>query len=161
VLEFVLIYFLAKHNGDIVEAKGVPGTRYRWYTVGLWFGGEACGALIGIMLIHGSNVFYSIYACAIVGAIIGVMVAWYIAQGVPARAVGTFWQGTHLTPPTGVPAWSEPNPALAPFATIPGNVEVMVVNVYGEWAQVRAVNGFVGFVDLRTLQPKTVPSAWH
>jgi hypothetical protein len=64
------------------------------------------------------------------------------------------WNPTHLTPPLGLHAWAQPNPALPPVVVVPGNVEVVVENRVGDWAMVRAANGWGGYVDARALIQK-------
>ncbi len=58
---------------------------------------------------------------------------------------------THVVPPAGLPAWSDPDPDEAPVATLAGGVELRVVAETGAWARVVAANGWEGWVDGRAL----------
>jgi len=61
---------------------------------------------------------------------------------------------THVVPAAGMPAWSEPDPSLAPVATLAAGVELRVVAETGAWARVVAANGWEGWVDGRVLQER-------
>ena len=159
MLEFVLVYFLARHNGAMVEAKGQSGTMYKWLTAGLWFGGEILGFIIGFGLAGPRAEVLDAYPYALVGAVVGAVIAWALARQVPVNPIRV-WNPTHLTPPTGLPAWAQPNAALPPALVIPGNVELVVETVLGDWAQVRGFNGWRGFVDGRTLIAKPSATVW-
>ncbi len=58
---------------------------------------------------------------------------------------------THVVPPQGLPAWSEPDPSAEPVATLAGGVELRVVAETGAWARVVAGNGWEGWLDGRAL----------
>jgi hypothetical protein len=157
VLEFVLVYFLAKRNGDSVEAKGRRGTKYRWLTAGLWFAGEIGGAIVGAMLTTG----FGIYAIALGGAVLGAAVAWFIADSVQLDQ-SKVWLPNAVTPPAGIAVWAQPDGSRPSVGTMPGGMELMVEARLGDWAQVRTVNGWRGFVDARTLASRTeTMSAWQ
>jgi hypothetical protein len=159
MLEFIIVYFLAKKIGGIVEAKGQRGTAYKWLTVGLWFGGEILGFMVGFSVNGPHGDVLAAYPFGLGGAIGGAAIAWVLASQVAVNPNG-LWNPTFLTPPTGTPAWAQPNPALPPSLTIPGNVELVVENRAGDWAQVRAANGFSGFVDARVLIPRPGAAPW-
>jgi hypothetical protein len=61
---------------------------------------------------------------------------------------------THLAPDGGLPAWSAPDPALAPVVTLDARLELAVAERAGDWARVVAVNGWTGWVDARRLLSK-------
>jgi SH3-like domain-containing protein len=50
-------------------------------------------------------------------------------------------------------AWSAPDPSQPPVAMLPPWLELAVEAKAGEWAQVRAANGWRGWVDGRLLLP--------
>jgi RsiW-degrading membrane proteinase PrsW (M82 family) len=56
----------------------------------------------------------------------------------------------HYVPPEGLPSWAVPDPAgtVTPLA---GGLPLQVDNRLGDWAHVRASNGWVGWVDGRRL----------
>ena len=159
MLEIVVVYLLARHNGQLVEGKGYSGTRYRWQTVGLWFGGEICGALLGRAIADGStDDFWTVYLIALAGAVVGGLAAWQLAKRVqvnPAMA----WRATHRTPPEGLQIWPIPDPAAAAIV-LPGGVDLALLQQRGDWAMVSARNGFVGYVDARLLVPWGAQPAW-
>ena len=61
---------------------------------------------------------------------------------------------THVVPAAGMAAWGEPDPAVAPIATLAAGVELRVVGETGAWARVVAANGWEGWVDGRLLVPR-------
>lgn len=160
MIEILFVYLLGKHNAAIVEAKGRSGTGYRWLTAGLWFGGEILGFFIGFSAIGPRGDILEAYPFGIGGAIVGALIAWQLAKQVavdPSR----LWNPNAMTPPTGMPAWAQPDAAWPPAMSVPGNVDLMVENRVGDWALVRAANGWRGFVDARALVARPDPSAWQ
>jgi hypothetical protein len=147
VLEFVIVYLLARHNGRTVEAKGRSGTAYRWGTAGLWFGGEILGAIAGAILTGPRTEFAAVYVVAIGGAVIGAVLAYGWAQGAAPGPSG--WA---VTPPMGLPAWGAP--IVGPLhVMVPPNLAVRVELRQGDWALIRAQNGWSGWVEARYLLP--------
>jgi hypothetical protein len=70
----------------------------------------------------------------------------------PAPAVAALaWAPTHLVPAAGMAFWAAPDGRLAPVGQVPGNLELVVDASAGAWAQVRAANGWQGWVDGRLL----------
>jgi len=61
------------------------------------------------------------------------------------------WSPTHTVPAGGLAAWANPDPSLPPVAVLPERVELAVEASSGDWAHVRAQNGWVGWVDGRRL----------
>src|SRR3954452_18153057 len=63
------------------------------------------------------------------------------------------WQGTHAVDGRGAPAWSDPDPALAPTATLDPRLEVQLVELRADgWAHVVCSNGWPAWVDGGRLQ---------
>jgi hypothetical protein len=76
------------------------------------------------------------------------------AAGVPGAAAGSgvpVWLPTHVVPPSGMAAWDAPDPSRSPLWQLPGDLELVVDANAGDWAGVRAVNGWWGWVDARLL----------
>jgi hypothetical protein len=48
-------------------------------------------------------------------------------------------------------AWIAPDPSRPPMLNLPERLELIVESRAGAWAQVRAVNGWRGWVDGRRL----------
>ena len=69
--------------------------------------------------------------------------------GFPPQA--PVWTPTHLVPPGGMAAWIAPDPSRPPMLNLPERHELIVESRAGAWAQVRAVNGWRGWVDGRRL----------
>jgi RsiW-degrading membrane proteinase PrsW (M82 family) len=67
------------------------------------------------------------------------------ALGAPA------WAPTHRVPDEGMAAWAAPDPSVPPAVTLGGRLELVVVELAGDWARVAAVNGWTGWVDGRRL----------
>ncbi len=61
------------------------------------------------------------------------------------------WAPTHLVPPGGMAAWEIPDPSRPPAHFLAERLELVVEQRAGAWAQVRAVNGWRGWVDGRLL----------
>lgn len=80
MLEILILVALTNRIGKIVEAKGYKSAKYKWSTVGLWFGGEIVGAFIGALLTNGdSDATCLLYIIALIGAAIGAAIANSIA----------------------------------------------------------------------------------
>ncbi len=152
VLEFVIVYLLAQHNGKIVAEKGGQPKRYKWLTAGFSFGGEIGGAILGFILVRGSSDgFVAFYAFALTGASAGAIVAWLVAKNV-APNPAAIWRPTHRTPPQGMSVWVQPDSRFQP-SSIPGSLPVQLLGQQGGWAMVRGAEGSVEFVDARLLVP--------
>jgi hypothetical protein len=57
---------------------------------------------------------------------------------------------THHVPADALPAYQEPVPGT-PVARLDPDLPVMLLERRGDWAHVRAVNGWEGWVDARRL----------
>jgi hypothetical protein len=159
MIELLVVFALARHNGNVVEAKGQSGTMYRWLTAGLWFGCEFGGALIGAVMAGRGAQLMDIYPFALLGAALGGAISWVIARQVAPNPI-RMWNPEFLTPPAGLPAWTQPDPAVPPALVIPGNVELVVESRMGDWALIRGFNGWRGYVDARALVRKPGPAVW-
>jgi protease PrsW len=65
-------------------------------------------------------------------------------------AAGPAWAPTHAAPADGLQSWDQPD-ASRPMTPLAAGLELVVVQRVGDWAQVRAVNGWTGWVDARRL----------
>ncbi len=81
MLEIILLIFLTRRIGEIVEEKGRKGGWYKVLTVVLWIGGEVIGAVIGAIVagVSGSSEFL-IYVFALLGAGVGAGLSFIIAK---------------------------------------------------------------------------------
>ena len=61
------------------------------------------------------------------------------------------FRATHRVASTGVQAWARPDPNEGAIAALDPNLEVQVVERYGDWAQVVCSNGWGAWVDGRCL----------
>lgn len=59
---------------------------------------------------------------------------------------------SHRVPVEGLPAWQVPN-GSTPAMGLAGGLPLQLLQRIGDWAQVRAVNGWTGWVDARRLLP--------
>jgi hypothetical protein len=64
------------------------------------------------------------------------------------------WPWTHLVPAGGIPAWAAPDPSRPPVVNLAERVQLVVDQRAGDWALVRAQNGWSGWVDARRLVPR-------
>jgi len=58
---------------------------------------------------------------------------------------------THSIPDGGLPAWTAPDPRMAPSAQLPARLPVSLVRRDGDWGQVADSGGWIGWVDARRL----------
>jgi uncharacterized membrane protein YhaH (DUF805 family) len=63
---------------------------------------------------------------------------------------------TIRVPATGMPSWPTPDPA-GPVTSLAAGLHLAVTHRVDDWAQVRASNGWVGWVDGRRLVPLAPP----
>lgn len=68
-----------------------------------------------------------------------------------APAPVPMWSPTHFVPMTGLPAWDYPDPNRPPIVVLNARLGLVIEAVAGDWALVRAVNGWRGWVDGRRL----------
>jgi len=80
MIEIFALLYLAGKIGRIVEAKGYAPLRYRVTTILLWFIGEFLGFLVGMRY---SSSVTGFYIFALGGAILGALVSYRIANGLP------------------------------------------------------------------------------
>ena len=73
------------------------------------------------------------------------------APAVAPAPVLSIWMPTHMAPPAGMQAWDVPDPSRPAAIQLPPNLELVVESSSGDWARVRAVNGWQGWVDGRLL----------
>lgn len=74
-----------------------------------------------------------------------------VAVAPPAPAAIAF-APTHRVPPEGLPSWAAPDPSGA-STPLAGGLDLEIVQRVADWAQVRASNGWTGWVDGRRLVP--------
>ena len=78
-------------------------------------------------------------------------------QPAPAPTVAApAWAPTHLVPAAGMAFWAVPDGRQPPVGLLSGNLELVLDASAGAWAQVRAVNGWRGWVDGRLLAAKAL-----
>jgi hypothetical protein len=81
------------------------------------------------------------------------------AQAAAGRSVSAGpsvgWRPSHVVPATGLPAWDRPDPAAPPSATLAAGTEVRVLEETGVWRRVATATGWQGWVDGRTLVPRS------
>lgn len=87
-------------------------------------------------------------APSVAGATLGAASTAGAAVSAPAAPVA--FAPTHRVPPEGLPAWAIPDPA-GPATPLGGGLDLEVLQRVSDWAQVRAVNGWTGWVDARRL----------
>jgi RsiW-degrading membrane proteinase PrsW (M82 family) len=70
-----------------------------------------------------------------------------------AAAPGAAFAPSHRVPVEGLPAWQVPDGSTQSVG-LNGGLELQLVQRVGDWAQVRATNGWTGWVDARRLLPR-------
>ena len=83
MLEIVFLSVLGSRIKKMVKAKGLKPTKYILILVGLWFGFEISGAVIGFLLFGEDELIYTLLF-AFGGAGIGGYLAYRIAQNAVA-----------------------------------------------------------------------------
>lgn len=78
MLELIAIILLVGRMESLVTPKGYKSDWFKSLAVGLWFAGEALGFIIGLMLAGGS--LWSAYILAILGALVGAIIAYWMAN---------------------------------------------------------------------------------
>jgi hypothetical protein len=165
MLEGIVVFLLARHNGQVVAAKGVKPTMYQWGTVGLWFGLEIAGFFVGLLFLGRGTSFFALYVCAITGAIAGALLSTYWAGQVPAAPYSPFiadpsWRPTHVAPASGLPGWPIPDASQVPSTMIPPGAPLAVSGRHGDWARVTGPQGWSGWVDARQLEPAPIAQGY-
>jgi hypothetical protein len=61
------------------------------------------------------------------------------------------WAPTHFVPDGGMSAWDYPDPSRPPRVVLNARLGLVIEGIAGDWALVRAVNGWRGWVDGRRL----------
>jgi hypothetical protein len=74
-----------------------------------------------------------------------------VAGPTPGSLATVAWSPTHFVPAGGLPAWDYPDPARPPRVALNVGLGLVIDSVAGDWALVRAVNGWRGWVDGRRL----------
>jgi RsiW-degrading membrane proteinase PrsW (M82 family) len=72
------------------------------------------------------------------------------------QAASMLFAPTHSAPAQGLASWQIPDPA-GPQTLLAGNLDLEIVARVADWAQVRASNGWTGWVDGRRLVSKAPP----
>ncbi len=75
----------------------------------------------------------------------------HAAQPVADQSPSPAWFPTHFVPTGGMAAWDYPDPSRQPRVVLSAGLGLVVDGSAGEWALVRAVNGWRGWVDGRRL----------
>ncbi len=87
--EILFLYFLGKKIYETAENKGRPGILFVLLLIGLWFGGEIFGAVVGTILVKGNQESLGpVYVCALFGAAAGAILSFVIAGIIPAAGSG-------------------------------------------------------------------------
>jgi hypothetical protein len=82
VLEILLLYFMGKKIAETASDRGRPGVLFVILLVGLWFGGELAGFVVGAAINHG-EVGLACYGFALLGAMFGAITAFIIVNAMP------------------------------------------------------------------------------
>lgn len=91
MLEIIVLIFLTRKVGEIVEEKGRRSGWYKVLTVVLWIGGEIIGAIVGLVVAGATGSGQAVmYICALLGAAIGAALSFIIAKSLsPVAAYNT------------------------------------------------------------------------
>jgi hypothetical protein len=76
-------------------------------------------------------------------------------RSVPSTIPTAGWQPTHSAPAGGMRAWASPDSSTPPVTSLNERLDLTVDRRSGDWALVRASNGWSGWVDARRLVPRS------
>jgi hypothetical protein len=161
MIEIIVVLLLTWRNGKTVQAKGHDRLPYWLGTIGLWVGFEIVGFILGNAIVRPKteDAFYGVYfGFGLGSAALGGVVSYLWANRAPALPGAV---PTHFTPPTGLPAWAQPDPSAQPITVLPPQMPVAVVTRQGDWALVRIPGGWQGWVDARVLSPVPGAPVWQ
>ncbi len=82
MLEIICLIYLTRKIGELAVRKGLPPTKWKWITVGLWFLFEFIGAIIGIIL-FGTDNFFGLSLFMVACAFGGYLLVRYILEKKP------------------------------------------------------------------------------
>ncbi len=82
MLDFILLYFLAKKIGCLAIKKGLSPLRWKLTMIGVWLFFEVLGFVFGVLL-FGTKDLYSLLAFCIVCAFGGYLLIKYILENKP------------------------------------------------------------------------------
>jgi hypothetical protein len=149
---------LAWQNGKKAAARGHSKGQWIVVSLALWFGGEIGGIIGGIAVLgrdrYGDANLGGAFVIGIACAAIGGTIAWQLVNRLKPAAwmtAAAAFMPTHSAPAGGLPVTDAPDPTHPVMGVIPEFQPVMIVAVAGEWAQVRAFNGWTGWADGRAL----------
>jgi hypothetical protein len=71
----------------------------------------------------------------------------------PAPSEAPSWLPTHVVPAAGAQAWMQPDGNTPVAATLEAGSRLRLLQTQGQWAQVQAQNGWVGWVDATVITP--------
>lgn len=64
---------------------------------------------------------------------------------------------THEIPAGGLPAWQQPDGSQPPVTTLAGGLDVQLVEMRGQWANILCSNGWQGWIDGARLMARAAP----
>lgn len=82
VLEFIVLWWLWRKTGELAADRELAPRKYQIAAVALWFAGEIAGLFLGFAVSWG----WSVYIYALLGAVVGAVIAYYIAGNWPKTA---------------------------------------------------------------------------
>ncbi len=81
MLELIVVFFLAKHIGQIVEQKGHAPGKWKAYVWGAWFASEIGIMIVGMSLLGLQNL--TVYVAALIAAFVGYSIVRQKAMQLP------------------------------------------------------------------------------
>lgn len=83
MLEIIAVYLMAKKIAEMAAEKGRSAVPYVLMLIGLWIGGEVCGAVLGVILSKGRENMLMVYGLALGGAIAGAIITFVVVSALP------------------------------------------------------------------------------
>lgn len=83
MIEIIVVVYLSQRLASVARENGRPGSWGALFAAG-WIGGEILGALAGVLALGAES--FGAYLVALVGAIIGGTLAWFVVSGLSPTA---------------------------------------------------------------------------
>jgi hypothetical protein len=113
MLELLILASITGKIGNLVEEKGHKSLGYKALAVALWIGGEIVGLFLGAAMAGGSeSARFGIYIIALLGAAVGVGIAYAVANNLPTVGPSLVAAPRPATAAVALAPQSDPAPKL-------------------------------------------------
>jgi hypothetical protein len=143
--------WLCWRNGRTARRGGHSRRRYWLITLGLLFGGEIAGVIVGSLWIGGLQTpIWVLYGFTWEGLILGGAASYLLANRAartPVLVFGAPWDPTHWSPEEALDVTDAPDSKEPVVGSIPGRRLILVDEWAGDRAHIGTADGLQGWVD--------------